>query len=54
MVIIAGTGHIWKPGIPAQIAKRSALPFAVIMPEVTGIIEPDLVTPADTDFIMLH
>jgi uncharacterized iron-regulated protein len=53
MVIIAGTGHVWKPGIPAQIIKRSSMPCGVILPEIHHIIEPGLVTPGDTDYIML-
>jgi uncharacterized iron-regulated protein len=53
MVIIAGTGHVWKPGIPAQIAKRSSLPTQVILPEIAHIIEPELVSSADADYIML-
>jgi len=32
MVIIAGKGHAQKMGIPAQIQKRSAMPYAVMLP----------------------
>ncbi len=39
MVVIAGKGHAQKMGIPAQIAKRSALPVAVMLPRnPTGLI----------------
>jgi hypothetical protein len=47
------TGHVWKPGIPAQIAKRSSVHTEVILPEIPHIIEPELVTPADADYVML-
>lgn len=53
MVLLAGTGHAWKKGIPEQIRKRSQLRHAVILPHVPGDIEPGGVTVGDTDYIML-
>jgi uncharacterized iron-regulated protein len=53
MVLLAGTGHAWKRGIPEQISQRSKLPSTVILPQVPGRIEPDAVTEKDMDYIVL-
>jgi len=53
IILIAGSGHARKKGIPEQIRKRSNLPFAVILPEVSGSISPNSTTSKDADYIML-
>ena len=53
MILITGSGHARKKGIPEQIRKRSKLPFAVILPEVPGYISPDTITVKDADYIIL-
>jgi uncharacterized iron-regulated protein len=53
LVILAGSGHAHKMGIPAQIRKRSDLPVIVILPETAGSIEPDRVTSQQADWILL-
>ncbi|UCF56152.1 MAG: ChaN family lipoprotein, partial [Deltaproteobacteria bacterium] len=53
MVLLAGTGHAWKKGIPEQISQRSKLPSTVILPQVPGRIEPGAVTEKDMDYIVL-
>jgi uncharacterized iron-regulated protein len=53
MVLITGSGHARKRGIPEQIRKRSNLPFAVILPEVSGSISSDTITDKDADYIMI-
>ncbi len=53
MVILAGTGHVRKQAIPAQISKRSDVPYAVILPEVPGSIERNTVSSEDADYIFL-
>lgn len=52
MVLLAGTGHAWKRGIPDQISQRSKLPHTVILPQVRGHIEPSTTTEKDTDYIV--
>jgi len=54
MVIIAGNGHAWKGGIPAQIRKRGDLPHTVILPEIEGVIEPGMIDTEDADYIFLN
>jgi uncharacterized iron-regulated protein len=53
MVILAGTGHVRKQAIPAQISKRSDIPYAVMLPEVPGSIERLTIGSEDADFIIL-
>jgi uncharacterized iron-regulated protein len=53
MVLLAGSGHAWKRGIPEQIRQRSKLPYTVILPKVSGHIEPGAVTDKDADYIVL-
>ena len=36
LVVIAGSGHTWKQGIPRQVKTRSDVPYRVILPEVSG------------------
>ena len=53
VVVVAGSGHSWKEGIPAQIRSRSELQFRVILPEVPGRIEGGNITVDDTDYVWL-
>jgi uncharacterized iron-regulated protein len=54
MVIITGNGHAWKGGVPTQIANRSDVPVSVILPEIPGVTEPDLVDTGDADYLFLQ
>jgi len=53
MIILAGTGHAWKKGIPEQIRQRSSLPYAVILPEVSDAIEKTTISTKDADYLVL-
>jgi len=53
MVILAGTAHAWKKGIPAQLEERSFMPYTVILPEVPGSIEGTKVAVDDADYLIL-
>jgi uncharacterized iron-regulated protein len=53
VVVLAGSGHAWKQGIPAQIQSRSNLPFRVILPEIAGRVEPGKVSENETDYLWL-
>lgn len=52
MVLLTGSGHARKPGIPARVQKLSALPVAVLLPQTRGIFEPGLTTPAEADYLI--
>jgi uncharacterized iron-regulated protein len=54
LVLLCGTGHAWKKGIPAQINSRSNIPVAVILPWTEDRIEPGQITVRDADFILSH
>ncbi len=53
MVVVAGSGHAHKRGIPTQIAKRSSLPHIVVLPETKGVYEKHFLTDQDADLILL-
>ncbi|MCG6892646.1 MAG: ChaN family lipoprotein [Desulfobacteraceae bacterium] len=51
VILLAGTGHARKPGIPAQIRKRSSVPVTVILPEISGAIDAESVGIEETDYL---
>ena len=53
LVIVAGSGHTRKLGIPTQLAKRTAMPYVVIMPETEGVFEKATLSAQDADFLLL-
>lgn len=53
LVLLAGSGHVRKMGIPAQVYTRSSLPVTVLLPYTPGIFEPGLLTVDDADFLIL-
>ena len=53
VVILTGTGHAQKNAIPRQIRERSEIEYAVILPEVKGLIDAETVDKSDADYIML-
>ncbi len=52
-VVLAGSGHAWKYGIPAQIADFGHTDFLVLLPEVRGRLTRAQVTLEDADFLWL-
>jgi uncharacterized iron-regulated protein len=53
VVVVAGNGHSWKKGIPAQIRSRSELPFRVILPEIPGRADRDNISLDEADYVWL-
>lgn len=53
MILLAGSGHARKMGIPAQLAKRSDLSCLVVLPETAGIFEPETLSAADADLLYM-
>jgi len=53
MVLLAGAGHAWKRGIPEQLRQLSELTYTVVLPQISGRIEPGAVDDKDTDYIWL-
>jgi uncharacterized iron-regulated protein len=54
LVILAGSGHARKPGIPAQIAKRKSWPVAVLLPATAGIFDAAHLSSQDADYLILN
>lgn len=53
VVVLTGSGHAWKYGIPEQISRETEVPYRVLLPEIPGRIESEDVTPAEADYLML-
>jgi len=53
VVVLSGSGHAWKYGIPEQIRRQAAVPFRVLLPEIPGRIEVENATPAEADYLMI-
>lgn len=54
VVVIAGSGHAWKQGIPRQVRSLADIPYRVILPEVSGRSEAGKSTTEDADYLWLH
>ena len=51
MIVLAGTSHAWKKGIPEQVRRQAALPFRTILPEVRGRLDRRSVSAKETDYL---
>jgi uncharacterized iron-regulated protein len=51
MVVLAGSGHSWKHGIPRQVQLLAPLPFRTVLPETEGRPSKQDVLPGDTDYL---
>ncbi|MEJ2683781.1 MAG: ChaN family lipoprotein [Candidatus Sulfobium sp.] len=54
VIVLSGTGHAWKSGIPQQVKDLSeGIPYRVILPDVPGSIDPEHITKSDADYILM-
>jgi len=53
MIVLAGSGHSWKRGIPEQVRRRAGITFKAVLPEVEAGLSRHSVTPEDTDYLWL-
>jgi len=53
IVVLAGSGHAWKHGIPEQVRRRQEVPMRILLPEVPGRIEPGNMSTDEADYLML-
>jgi uncharacterized iron-regulated protein len=53
VVVLTGTGHARKGAVPRQIRVRSNLRYAVILPQIPGIIDEETITSSDADYLIL-
>ncbi|MGD8268038.1 MAG: ChaN family lipoprotein [Desulfobacterales bacterium] len=52
IVVLAGSGHARKGGIPSQLKKMSSIKHLVILPEVPGAIDQEILDHDDADFLI--
>mgnify|MGYP006289302497 FL=1 len=52
MVILAGTGHARKGGIPRQLESLGHTSYAVVLPEIPGILDAQTLGAGDADFLL--
>lgn len=53
IVVLAGSSHAWKYGIPEQVQRRTAIEMRILLPEVTGRIGRENVTANQADYLLL-
>jgi uncharacterized iron-regulated protein len=53
VIVLAGSGHAWRRGIPAQIRERSEAPYRIILPQVPGQPPSEEPTVDDADYLWL-
>lgn len=53
VVVLSGSGHAWKFGIPEQIRRHVDIPQRILLPEIPGRIEMGTISSDEADFLML-
>ncbi len=53
VVVLAGSGHAWKFGIPRQLLEQMSVSYRVVLPEIAGRVERGRVTAEITDYLWL-
>lgn len=54
IVVLAGTGHAWKPGIPAQAKEMGKYSMRVVLPALPDMQGRRGIGVADADYILLR
>ncbi|GAB6081806.1 ChaN family lipoprotein [Desulfuromonas carbonis] len=53
VVVLAGSGHAWKFGIPEQVRRHLDIPMRIVLPEIPGRIEKGDAAPSEADYLLL-
>jgi uncharacterized iron-regulated protein len=53
VVVLAGSGHAWKFGIPTQMLEQAEVSYRVLLPEVSSRVDRQSVTSDITDYLWL-
>lgn len=53
VIVLAGSGHAWKFGIPRQMLEEADISYRVLLPEVFGRVDRQSVTKEITDYLWL-
>jgi uncharacterized iron-regulated protein len=51
MVVLTGTSHAWKKGIPDQVRQRGTVPFRTVLPEIKDHLDRRTITAEETDYL---
>lgn len=54
LVVLSGSGHSWKRGIPAQVSRQSGFDYIVVLPEAEERLTSETITTEDADYLWLH
>ncbi len=54
LVVLAGSGHSWKPGIPSHVGQDSGFSFRVVLPSVPGLGGGQGISYSDADYLLLE
>ncbi len=53
VVVLAGSGHAWKFGIPRQMLEEAEISYRVLLPEVLGRVDRESAAKQITDYLWL-
>lgn len=53
VVVLAGSGHAWKFGIPRQLMEQMDVTYRVVLPEIDGRLTRTQLIPEVTDYLWL-
>lgn len=53
VVVIAGSGHSWKFGIPRQLVEQSDISYRVVLPEIPGRVNRENMNEEFADYLWL-
>lgn len=53
VVVLAGSGHAWKFGIPKQMLEEAEISYRVLLPEVNGRVDRQSVNTEIADYLWL-
>jgi uncharacterized iron-regulated protein len=51
MVVLAGSGHSWRHGIPDQVRKRTRIPYRIVLPEIEERLTGESASTEETDYL---
>ncbi len=54
VVVLAGSGHAWKFGIPRQLMEQHEVTYRVVLPEVDGRVNRDNINAEIADYLWLE
>ena len=53
IVVLAGSAHAWRYGLPEQLSRRLQVPYRILLPEVPRRVDRSNTSKAEADYLML-